>query len=225
MCFSATASFCAGGVLAGVGVLALSKTRHPHERFFAAIPLLFAVQQCCEGWLWLVSMGPERSALEVYPTYLFLLFAQVLWPMWIPYALLAVEADKRRHGILLGLCVMGTELSFYLGSCLLIYGARADNIGHHIHYTCPFPPAWSLVSSLVYGVATVVPALISSVSRMWVLGTAIAASYVMTAIYYDFYTISVWCYFAAVLSVIVVWILVVMHRTVPVWQAPPVAVR
>jgi hypothetical protein len=60
---------------------------------------------------------------------------------------------------------------------------------------------------------------------MWVLGTAIAASYVMTAIYYDFYTISVWCYFAAVLSVIVVWILVVMHRTVPVWQAPPVAVR
>ena len=52
MCFSATASFTAGGVLLGLGTLTLRSARRSREVSFAAIPLLFAVQQLSEGIIW-----------------------------------------------------------------------------------------------------------------------------------------------------------------------------
>ena len=53
MCFSATASFSAGAVLLGLGTLALKTASRPRELPFAAIPLLFAIQQLSEGVIWL----------------------------------------------------------------------------------------------------------------------------------------------------------------------------
>jgi hypothetical protein len=56
MCFSATASFTAGAVLLGVGALTLRSaltSRQRHVLPFAAIPLLFAIQQLIEGVIWL----------------------------------------------------------------------------------------------------------------------------------------------------------------------------
>ena len=49
MCFSATASFSAGAFLLGLGTLTLKSARRPRELPFAAIPLLFAIQQLSEG--------------------------------------------------------------------------------------------------------------------------------------------------------------------------------
>ena len=53
MCFSATASFSAGTVLLGLGTLALKSADRPRELMFAAIPLLFAIQQLTKGVIWL----------------------------------------------------------------------------------------------------------------------------------------------------------------------------
>ena len=53
MCFSATASFSAGALLLGIGVLTLRLASRPREWPIAAIPLLFAVQQLSEGVIWL----------------------------------------------------------------------------------------------------------------------------------------------------------------------------
>ena len=52
MCFSATASFSAGGVLLGLGMLTLKLASRPRELPFAAIPRLFAIQQLNEGVIW-----------------------------------------------------------------------------------------------------------------------------------------------------------------------------
>jgi hypothetical protein len=49
MCFSARASFSAGAVLLGLGALTLKSVKRPRELTFAAIPLLFAIQQLSEG--------------------------------------------------------------------------------------------------------------------------------------------------------------------------------
>ena len=45
MCFSATASFAASGALGLVGAASLAKTKSKKEVPFAAVPLIFAVQQ------------------------------------------------------------------------------------------------------------------------------------------------------------------------------------
>ncbi len=52
MCFSATASFTASGILAAVGLLSIAKARTLPMRIFASTPLLFAIQQASEGVLW-----------------------------------------------------------------------------------------------------------------------------------------------------------------------------
>ena len=53
MCFSATASFVAGTGLAVLGVATLRAARRRPEIPFAAIPLIFGLQQMVEGALWL----------------------------------------------------------------------------------------------------------------------------------------------------------------------------
>ena len=115
---------------------------------------------------------------------------------------------------MLVLCLLGGALSAYMTACLVLFGAQAEIVGHHIFYRCDFPTQLSLLSGIVYGMATILPALVSSRRHMWILGAAIAASYAFSDFFYGFYTLSVWCYCAAMLSILVVWILSVMHHPV-----------
>jgi len=51
-----------------------------------------------------------------------------------------------------------------------------------------------------------VPHFISSVRRMWMFGTLMAASCLVTGIFYREYLTSVWCFFAAFISLVILWI-------------------
>src|ERR1700689_425877 len=53
VCFSATANFVGSTVLGAVGVVPLTKVKHRRELLFAALPLLFAIHQFIEGFVWL----------------------------------------------------------------------------------------------------------------------------------------------------------------------------
>lgn len=61
MCFSASASFTAAAVLLGLGTVTMRRARSRRELPYAAIPLLFGVQQLLEGMLWLTF--PDRAPL------------------------------------------------------------------------------------------------------------------------------------------------------------------
>lgn len=65
VCFSATASFVAGGTLSVVGGVTLSRVQHRREVPFAHIPLLFGIQQIVEGFVWL---GLTHQAPELKQT-------------------------------------------------------------------------------------------------------------------------------------------------------------
>ncbi|KTD57119.1 hypothetical protein Lsai_1723 [Legionella sainthelensi] len=56
MCFSASASFTAAGVIAAVGICSLLKARTYPLFLFALTPLFFAVQQALEGIVWITLM-------------------------------------------------------------------------------------------------------------------------------------------------------------------------
>ena len=100
MCFSATASFSAGAVLLGLGTVTLRSARRPRELMFAAIPLLFAVQQMTEGVIWL-TFRDDAPQINRVMTQLYAFFSHVLWPAWIPLAVLLMEAPGGRHRVLL----------------------------------------------------------------------------------------------------------------------------
>lgn len=203
MCFSASASFGTSVVLGTIGLVALTKVEKPVQIPFAVIPVMFAVQQLTEGALWISLSDPSYISWSGFPVYVFLTFAQIIWPVWIPFSVLLLEKDRIRKRILIILLVMGLCISFYLLYCLFVYDVSAEIRAGHIYYTLNFPMALVWISSILYFIPTVISLFISSVRRMPYLGVAILISFILTKMFFEDYLISVWCFFAAILSFIV----------------------
>jgi hypothetical protein len=208
MCFSASASFSAGAILTVIGVAAIKKVQHPSQLMFAGIPLIFAIQQMAEGVLWLTLPYAKYAHTQFLVTYIFLFFAEVLWPLWVPLAILFLEKDIFRKKIQIVLVAAGILVSLYLAFCLFTYPVRANIIGYHISYTLLFPPALQTTGIVLYAMATILPPFFSPLKRMWMLGLAILISYIISAIFYEHYILSVWCFFASVISISVYAIIV-----------------
>lgn len=201
MCFSASASFGAGVILSTIGVITIRKAKNPRQIGFASIPLIFAVQQISEGFLWLALTDPIYSPLRHGMTFVFLFFAQVVWPIWVPVSLLVLTEKEDRNAIQKVLVLIGAIVSVYLGYCLLSYPVEAKDIGKHIMYQQDYPAALGRFGGLLYVMATVLPPLFSPIKRMWMLSLAIFISYIITTIFYEDYIVSVWCFFASIISI------------------------
>lgn len=207
MCFSASASFGAGIVLAVIGAATIKKREQPSQICFAIIPFLFCFQQVSEGFLWLALQNPVFSTLEKPATYTFLFFAQVVWPVWLPFSIFKLEREELRKNILLIPLLIGMLVSFYLAYCLLSYNVNAKIFGYHISYQQDYPIRFGGYGDFLYIVATIFPPLISSIKKMWILGLIILVSYIITMLYYVDNIISVWCFFASAISFMVLYIL------------------
>ena len=200
MCFSASASFTASAVLAGMGALSLYQAQRPHERLFAAMPLWFALQQFVEGLLWL-SLQQPTPWLTQLTTYVFAFFSHVWWPIYVPLSVLQLEpAGWRRQGLWL-FVLAGTALGAYLLTILLSFPVQVHASSQHIEYISPHFHA--LATMGVYLLTAAVSPLLSShrVVR-WLGVTSVLAFMVAYAVYATWF-ISVWCFFAALLSGIV----------------------
>lgn len=99
MCFSATASFIAGASLPAIGAMTVKKAERKAELPFAAIPLLFGVQQILEGIIWL-TFRFDTPLLNTFMTNAYSLFSHVLWPFYVPFAVLALEPVPWRRKVL-----------------------------------------------------------------------------------------------------------------------------
>lgn len=201
MCFSAGASFGAGALLTVIGVASIYKAQSTSQIIFASIPILFGLQQITEGFLWLALTNPAYASLRDASMYNFLVLAQVVWPVWVPFAILKLEPKKSRRGFQTLLVGFGVMVSLYLGYCLVTFPVSAEILGNHISYKEAFPPSLSRYCGFMYMVATIGPAFFSSVRRMWMLGVTVLISYLFTALFYTDYVVSVWCFFASIISV------------------------
>ena len=66
---------------------------------------------------------------------------------------------------------------------------------------------------MLYIIATILPAFFSPVKYMRFLGAAIFISYIITQLFYTGYIVSVWCFFASVISIIVFIITATFKKT------------
>lgn len=203
MCFSAVASFSASAVLSVIGVAIIKKTKSPYQIPFASIPFIFAVQQFSEGFVWLALMNPAFASLEKVSTYTFLVFAQIVWPLCVPISITMLEKDVERKKILRLFAGIGILVSAYFAHRLLMYGAHANIGGHHVAYKQIYPDSWNHIADILYGVATITPTFLSKTRRMWIFGLAVTISYLITYICFEHYILSVWCFFSAIISVLI----------------------
>jgi hypothetical protein len=203
MCFSASASFGASAVLSVIGVATLKKAKLSYQIPMAGIPFIFAVQQFSEGFVWLALSNPTFAPVEKLFTYVFLFFAQIVWPLWVPSSIAILERDLERKKILFLFAGVGVLVASYFAHRLIVYGAHANIGGHHVAYKQIYPDSWGHIADIFYGVATLTPMFLSKVKKVWIFGLAVTISYVITYVCFVHYILSVWCFFSAIISVLI----------------------
>jgi hypothetical protein len=213
MCFSTNMSLMSGTALGVVGILSVRKVRKRSQLAFAAIPLLFSLQQFSEAFVWLSLMHKQYETWETIATNVFLFFAQALWPAWVPFSIWLLEKEPKRKKILFFLVGAGVLLAFYLTYCLFVYPGHAAANAHHIAYTLDFPPMFINASITIYVLSTLGPPFISSDKTIRILGVAVMGSFVLAQLFFEHYFISVWCFFAAIVSGSVLYLVVDMNKS------------
>jgi len=203
MCFSATASFIVGGSLVVAGVATLKLARGRAELPFAAIPLLFAIQQLVEGLLW-VSMTQDMAQLKTAMTYLFTFFSHLLWPVLVPFAVARMEAaapiSTWRRNALWGFRVTGVVVAMLLLELVATQPLTAV-VDRHIIYVTPFFYDWPMMA--LYIAATCMVCFFSTHRLVQLFGLTVLAFFFVSWWFYTEALFSVWCFFAAILSFIV----------------------
>ncbi len=184
------------------------KIHKPSQLVFASIPLFFGIQQIAEGTLWLSLPNPEYILLQKFATFIFVIMAQVLWPIMIPLSVLCLEQDQKRKNILSIFLVLGLLFSLYIGYCLTFYNITPKIENYHIQYYIDFPESFILPAFIAYITATIIPPFISTVKRVNMLGVSLFLSCLVTLMFFTQYLVSVWCFFAAIISGVILWILI-----------------
>lgn len=200
MCFSATASFISGTALCVIGIATLKQTKASAEVPFALIPMLFGIQQLTEGIIWL-SFSHNMPELKRVMTYLYSLFSHVLWPIYVPLSIGIIEAVRWRKKALLVLLVIGVTVGLFLLYWITAGPLNAEVISHHVVYISPH--FYSIPAMILYFTATCISCFFSSHKFIRLLGILLVLSLIAAQIAHSIALVSIWCFFAAILSLLV----------------------
>jgi hypothetical protein len=211
MCFSATASFGASALLLVIGATSIRKSTTGPQRLLSCIPLIFCVQQFSEGVLWLSLTHPDSTRWDKMATYGFLVFAQVIWPTFLPFSVFMLEKNRKTRIVLAGLLGLGIAISSILAYTLIFNKVQSSVSCYHIQYDVEYPNHFKH-SGIFYLAATIIPLIISGIKPLHKLGAIMFIAYVATRIFYQYYLISVWCFFAAIISVMILYIIIDINR-------------
>jgi len=208
MCFSAPVSFAAAALLMPAGVYTLRLAWQSDRRllWLAAFPMFFGVQQFIEGVLWL-NLGGFYAEYTQASALGFLFFVYLFWPVFVPLAARALDERPLPRRILLALALGTGLLGALLYSSLLRgqAGLHISIVQHSIFYQ--HRPLFDLylgdwVVRTIYALVVTLPLLASNAFALRIFGALTALSLALSALYFDHAFTSVWCFFAAILSLV-----------------------
>jgi hypothetical protein len=188
----------AGTTLSTVGFATMNRTRERSALPFAIIPLIFGIQQLIEGGIWLSFRSDVRSLNSIL-TYLYALFAFVVWPSFIPFAVASLETVLWRKQSLRLFQATGAIVSLYLLYAHTVSPVVSQVENKSISYNnSHFFNSWIIV---LYFVATVGSCLVSSRGGVKLFGIFVFLLALTAYLIYANTFVSVWCFFAAILSI------------------------
>lgn len=199
MCFSAGASFATAAFLTLLGIYTSQKTiNHPRSWMLGMIPLFFGMQQASEGVLWLGLTGSISAGFVPFATVIFLIFALVIWPAWVPTMVYVHEAPGLRKKLLTAPVIVGLITALYLLSTIIMYGVHAEARSGHIYYY--HQGGYADYAAIGYLIATIVPFFIAKNRFFTFFGALLASSCLLAYVLWQVTFASIWCFFAAILS-------------------------
>ncbi len=201
MCFSATANFVGSGVLGAVGVVTLTKVKHRRELLFAALPVLFAVHQFIEGFVWLGLDWILSPTVAHDMGAAFMLYAQCLLPFLLPLSVMLFEPDRKDRRRMLPFVVVGGGTALYILWALTAYPLQLYVRGNSIVYINQATNNTAV--AVLYVIATCGSLFLSKIKPMIIFGAANLTILLIVMEVKRYAFTSLWCAYAAVASVII----------------------
>jgi hypothetical protein len=201
MCFSATANFVGSSVLGAVGVITLTRVKHRRELLFASLPLLFAIHQFIEGFVWLGLDGTFSPTVTHNMGAAFMLYAQGLLPFLLPLSVFLFEPTAKARGRMLPFLVLGGATTLYILWALTAYPLEVYVKSNSIVYINQATNNTAV--GVLYVIATCGSLFFSKVEPMILFGAANLAILLVVMEVKRYAFTSLWCAYAAIASVII----------------------
>jgi len=201
MCVSATVNFVGSGVLGAVGVVTLTKVKHRREMLFASLPILFAIHQFIEGFVWLGLDGILSPAVTHDMGAAFMLYAQGLLPFLLPLSVLLFEPGAKARRRMLPFLGIGSATTLYILWARTAYSTEIYVKGNSIVYMNQATNNTAV--AVFYVIATCGTLFFSQVRAMVLFGAANLAILLVVMEVKRYAFTSLWCAYAAVASVII----------------------
>ncbi len=199
MCFSAAADVVGG---TAIGVLGIDVLRHvrgrPRYVALAALPLLLALHQLDEAFVWWGLQGHVSSTVGHVATWIYLTFAFVVLPVYVPCAIALLEPEPRRRHLLAPFIALGAVVSGLLLAAMLRGPVVATLGSHYIGYSTDLHAGGFVV--LLYVVATCGSLIFSGIRDIARFGVVnLVAVALLAQLTIDGFA-SIWCAWAALSS-------------------------
>lgn len=201
MCFSVEADLVAAAIIAPVGVATLTQVRHRDELVIGLLPLLFALHQLTEAFVWMGFDGTVSEGVAEAATRIYLVFAQAVLPALVPVGLYLLEPSRRRRRWIAPFVLIGLATGAYLFVASGLRPIDAREADHLVVYTTavgiPFYVA------IGYVAATCVPALLQGERYLREFGVINLVGVVLAGGLASQAFASVWCVYAAITSLLI----------------------
>jgi hypothetical protein len=147
-------------------------------------------------------LGQRSSPGSGLPVTAFLGIALVVWPMWLPLSLQALERNPVRRRTLMAMFWIGGAGAAYASFLMIRWRPVAHIAGHSIRYDYvgSGEAGRRLLYLLAYIVPTIVPFFVSTMKLARTMGAMLVVSLIVTVLVQRDALTSVWCFFAAILS-------------------------
>lgn len=200
MCFSTTASFTASAALSATGAVTISKAARSDKKLvaIASVPLWFGVQQFAEGVVWFALTRGDVS-LATNASYMFIFFANIWWPAFVPFAVSRIETDPKHKRMLHQLHLAGLFVGLYGLYFLAKFAVVPDASCKHIVYGLTYP--YPHVMVILYVSVICMSFFISTSRFLRAFGASVFLSLIAAYYFYTAAFVSTWCFFAAILSI------------------------
>ena len=220
MCISASVSYSGAVVLVGTGLYAVHQARRlpPRYLMWALTPVLFGIQQAFEGRVW--QAMDAGDAIAAVPFALgFHFFSHFLWLWWFPLCSYLVEpvqggmTGKYRKWVFGGCAVFGAFAGALVYSVMLFHPEWMSVTVREFSIVYKFSVPWRssihlpITPAALYALTILVPLIFSSHRLIRIFAVLVVLSMILASAAYGYAYVSVWCFFASVLSLYLVYMI------------------
>lgn len=219
MCFSATASFIASAGLFSVFAYSVKVARSLNFRALVSItmPLFFSLQQATEGMVW-IALNNKNQELAITFSIIYGLFANVLWPIYVPLLGFVNEPNSKRKFAFFLFMLGGVIYGIYFYTYILINPGilNVSIMNQCISYSINNPGTilYNPFLWIIYVFLISWCLLFSSHKSLCNFGFILNIAYIITILFFSYAYTSVLCFFAAIISVIMIKIDKLLKRAV-----------